>query len=181
MAGKYHLNPDTGNVSPCTATNNCPFGGVSGTENHFLSPGEARAAYESKMKSQELANKIVKPISLNSFNDEGLTDNMVDFRNDLLDIDESIKVYDRYRNKGLNSDSAMPAIPAHLESYLDRQKIYWAWKKCDYKYIRNEYMNAMKEYYMDNVFDDLDVDCMFDDDEIASFAGNSLDNQFISY
>lgn len=181
MAGKFHVNPETGNVSPCTATQSCPFGGQSGNDNHFLSPGEARAAYESMMKSHELVNKKVTPASLQSFNDEGLTDNMVNFRNDLMEINTAIQAYDRYRSHGLNSARSMPDLPAHLEPYLDKKKIYDAWQQVNYNYIRNEYINAMKTYYMDNVFNNLDIDCMFDDDEIAEMAGVEENIHTIDY
>lgn len=43
----FHVNPATGNASRCRATIlPCPFGGDSGTENHYSSIEEARKAYE---------------------------------------------------------------------------------------------------------------------------------------
>lgn len=42
----YHINPETGVVSRCRATVKCPFGGETGSENHFKTPAEARKGYE---------------------------------------------------------------------------------------------------------------------------------------
>lgn len=48
---KYHIN-DNGVTAECgAAKGKCPFGGVSGVENHFNTPKEARTAYEAKMKT----------------------------------------------------------------------------------------------------------------------------------
>lgn len=48
---RFHVNPATGGISRCRAeTQPCPFGGESGTENHFDSIAAAKAGYEDSMK-----------------------------------------------------------------------------------------------------------------------------------
>jgi hypothetical protein len=54
MDTKFHINPGSGTVSRCRASNKCPFGGESGHENHFDTPGEARSGFEKLMKPQVL-------------------------------------------------------------------------------------------------------------------------------
>lgn len=52
---KFHVNPETGSVSRCRAVNGgCPFGGESGTENHFESIQEAKSTFENSMKDSIL-------------------------------------------------------------------------------------------------------------------------------
>lgn len=46
MTMTFHLNPESGVVSRCTAKVKCRFGGESGKENHFASTAEARQGYE---------------------------------------------------------------------------------------------------------------------------------------
>lgn len=49
---KFHVNPATGGISRCRAESQaCPFGGESGSENHFDSIAEAKAGYEHVMKA----------------------------------------------------------------------------------------------------------------------------------
>lgn len=51
---RYHIN-NTGNITKCRATKEkCPFGGDTGTEEHFDTREDARAHYESKMKESSL-------------------------------------------------------------------------------------------------------------------------------
>jgi hypothetical protein len=52
MDTKFHINPGSGTVSRCRASTKCPFGGESGHENHFDTPGEARSGFEKLMKSE---------------------------------------------------------------------------------------------------------------------------------
>lgn len=54
MDTKFHINPGSGTVSRCRASTKCPFGGESGHENHFDTPGEARSGFEKLMKSEVL-------------------------------------------------------------------------------------------------------------------------------
>lgn len=42
---KFHVNPNTGNVAPCTAKAKCPFGDLE--KDHYATPELARAAFES--------------------------------------------------------------------------------------------------------------------------------------
>ena len=56
-AGKYHVNPATGNAGACTATYRCPFGSLD--EDHFATPEEARASYETSQ-----GGSFAKPLAL---------------------------------------------------------------------------------------------------------------------
>lgn len=48
----HHVNTNTGEVSVCKAKKGgCPFGGESGTDNHYSTPEEARAGSEKLMES----------------------------------------------------------------------------------------------------------------------------------
>lgn len=48
---RFHINPATGGISKCRAESQpCPFGGESGSENHFNSIAEAKVGYEQVMK-----------------------------------------------------------------------------------------------------------------------------------
>lgn len=60
MSVKYHINGN-GDASECRATTEggCPFGGDSGTENHFNTLAEARDHYE-KAQSKNFITKISK-------------------------------------------------------------------------------------------------------------------------
>lgn len=47
MAGRFHVNPATGDYGPCHAVQGkCPFGGGSGDDNHYKTMGEAKSASE---------------------------------------------------------------------------------------------------------------------------------------
>lgn len=46
MRDNYHFNRETGEVRKCRAKKKCPFGGETGTENHYNTADEARKAYE---------------------------------------------------------------------------------------------------------------------------------------
>lgn len=48
----YHVNPTSGEVSPCRARKSCPFGDL--VEEHYASPGEARKAYEGRQRGHLL-------------------------------------------------------------------------------------------------------------------------------
>lgn len=51
---KFHINPSTGGISRCRATTQqCPFGGESGRENHFESISEAKTHFEQMMASKQ--------------------------------------------------------------------------------------------------------------------------------
>lgn len=52
MATKYHVNPNTGMVSPCNAKIKCRFGGASGDENHFSRKSEANKFSEKIMEQK---------------------------------------------------------------------------------------------------------------------------------
>lgn len=58
MDTKFHINPGSGTVSRCRASTKCPFGGESGHENHFDTPGEARSGFEKLMKSEVLPKAV---------------------------------------------------------------------------------------------------------------------------
>lgn len=50
---RYHVNPNTGEASPCRArVRPCPHGGDSGTENHYESMEEAQKAGETMLSEQ---------------------------------------------------------------------------------------------------------------------------------
>lgn len=56
MATKFHVNPETGKVGPCSAGKTgegrgCPFGGETGTENHYDTAEQAQAAYDAQQQS----------------------------------------------------------------------------------------------------------------------------------
>lgn len=58
MVIKYHINDD-GDVGKCSATQGgCPFGGASGSEEHFETSLEARQYYESKQSLNNALKKI---------------------------------------------------------------------------------------------------------------------------
>lgn len=47
MAGRFHVNPATGDYGPCHAVQGkCPFGGGSGDDNHYKTMSEAKSASE---------------------------------------------------------------------------------------------------------------------------------------
>lgn len=68
----HHINTNTGEVSRCKAQKGgCPFGGESGSDNHFSTPEEARAGAEKLMaatygtvstpqRKQETANVVTE-------------------------------------------------------------------------------------------------------------------------
>lgn len=56
-ATKFHVNPETGKSGPCRAGTGlrrrpCPFAGASGTENHYETPQEAKAAGEALLANR---------------------------------------------------------------------------------------------------------------------------------
>jgi Mor family transcriptional regulator len=55
---KYHINPETGVVSPCKAKIRCRFGGESGHENHFESESDARVATEALLNLKNPVSSI---------------------------------------------------------------------------------------------------------------------------
>lgn len=57
---KFHVNPDTGNVSACSAKGgNCPYGGETGTENHFDSSMDASSHAEKMLAERHGAVSTV--------------------------------------------------------------------------------------------------------------------------
>lgn len=56
MSIRFHINPETGTVSRCTAQKKCRFGGESGQDNHYNSTAEARKGYEQMMKKDTVPN-----------------------------------------------------------------------------------------------------------------------------
>lgn len=66
MSGKFHLNPETGEVGRCSAKTKCPFGGDSGSENHYNTSEAARADYEKRMNDNTVpsARKASNPRDL---------------------------------------------------------------------------------------------------------------------
>lgn len=57
----YHVNPNTGDTGKCRAKHSCPFGGDSGTENHFDSAADASTHAEKIMAEKH--STFVKPQS----------------------------------------------------------------------------------------------------------------------
>lgn len=58
MSQTYHVNPTSGEASKCRASvKPCPFGGDSGTENHYDSMEEARTAYENSQEQSLISYK----------------------------------------------------------------------------------------------------------------------------
>jgi hypothetical protein len=58
---KFHINPDTGNVNPCSAfTGDCPFGGIN---DHYATAGEARAVFERDQANEQLPRSLKRFIS----------------------------------------------------------------------------------------------------------------------
>lgn len=74
MLEKFHVN-GKGESGLCSAKTKCPFGGVSGQENHFSTPEEARYFYEknNSNKNIETLNKS-QEINLYDEEDKILTD-----------------------------------------------------------------------------------------------------------
>ena len=55
---KFHVNPATGEVGPCTASKkDCPHGG---SDVHASTPEQARAKYERKMTARTIAAGLSK-------------------------------------------------------------------------------------------------------------------------
>lgn len=50
MSIKFHINPESGTVSRCSAQTKCRFGGESGEENHYNSTADARKGFEQMMQ-----------------------------------------------------------------------------------------------------------------------------------
>lgn len=62
---RFHVNPETGDVSPCEANKReCPYGG---SEVHGSTPEKARQKYERKMSSRVLANLSKNPKKTKGF------------------------------------------------------------------------------------------------------------------
>lgn len=51
----FHINPTTGNPSPCSAKHHCPFGDMEA--DHYSTRAEAQAGFESKMTTFDLSGK----------------------------------------------------------------------------------------------------------------------------
>lgn len=86
MSKSFHISP-SGGISKCRATvNPCPYGGESGSENHFDSVSEARRAYEKMMKDQLFAEGQQRAEM-----DEFMTGNSLAARQ-VRDIEEGIRV-----------------------------------------------------------------------------------------
>jgi hypothetical protein len=66
MAGskKFHINPQTGEVGPCRATTNCPFGDLE--SEHYDSKEEARGAYEKTMSNQLVVDESLDAETLST-------------------------------------------------------------------------------------------------------------------
>ena len=56
---KYHIN-ENGEVSPCKAKIRCPFGGATGSENHFATKAEAVRAAEKLLQSKNPTYSVSK-------------------------------------------------------------------------------------------------------------------------
>lgn len=71
MEQRWHVNPHTGTTGRCRVrVKSCPFGGESGTENHYPTEAEAKAAYEASMRR----NEIAPPVRRDSLKDMNAND-----------------------------------------------------------------------------------------------------------
>jgi (p)ppGpp synthase/HD superfamily hydrolase len=114
---KYHVNPSTGNTGTChAATKPCPFGGESGTENHYSSLHEANKAAEEMLTTEYGHNA-------NKGNNNGSTD-----ARELLRKAPQKTVFDVVKtipSKKMDANLLTAAIlsEAHIDSDEDREKI----------------------------------------------------------
>lgn len=112
---KFHVNPETGKVSQCRATGDgCPFGGETGTENHYESAAEAQSAYEKQMEGHALPStqKPTSHISATELNAQAKTS---------ADFKVQMAAAGRGSTRVLNSLASNPrAFPMALKAAFDR-------------------------------------------------------------
>lgn len=166
---RFHLTSE--GVKPCRAfLKSCPYGG----QPHFTNEAEAQAAYEAKneaLAQRVLSKRNTPPLTVsNPFNSEGLTTNMVDFRKDLRSVRTMIESYDKYRARGLSEEKYLPDAPLNLLPYLNNSRTKDMLRQLDYEGVQRVYTEALKTYYMEKVFTEADIDCLFDDEEIKGYA-----------
>lgn len=171
---KFHINEE-GNPGLCTAQFKCPFGSEA---EHYPTEAAARKAYENRSSSFDTNTLFKKRDRLahtnfaaySGFNKEGLTQNMSDFKEALYDIASNINSYRNYRKTGLDEDEYRPNMPNYLKPYLSEASVENAWRREKYDEISSMYTDAIKSYYMENVFDSDDVDVMMSDEEMMYIA-----------
>lgn len=163
----YHLN-DAGDALPCDANIvECRYS----ANGHFPSQTEARIHYESNnnpFKKIRVA-RDKKPDS-SPFGKDGLTENVRVFTQELQQYSDLIANYYKYRMTGLNEDHLIPKTPGKLANLMSREPevMKWAWKRLDFKTVSKLYAEAVKRFYVNNVFNMEDIDCMPEDDEIEN-------------
>lgn len=113
---KYHISP-TGEASKCRATvKSCPFGGDSGTENHYDSMEEARTAYENSQNG-----------------------NMTSIKGNKVTPEENAPHGNKHLNEHIdrNTDSAM----RHFPDGTDRETVRSLLTPSDAQYRESRIMN----------------------------------------
>lgn len=164
---QYHINKK-GMAAICRKTTGvCPF------NEHFESIEEARKAYESVNQSfvpnQFLKKKNHKTQYARDFTgigSNGLTQNVEEFKARLTEFSKHIDQWAEYRKTDLDEDKYRPEIPEALSPYIQKNNYNLSLDKIDTNSLKSQMAEAMKAYYINEVFNSEDIDCFIDDDEI---------------
>lgn len=101
---KFHVNPDSGASGKCNATvKDCPYGGETGTENH----------YATKIEAEQAGNKILRN-KYGSFN--------VHTKSKLIDETESINTLEK---RAKNLRELLSDLPRYDEEYDEIESNYF--------------------------------------------------------
>ena len=159
---KYHINSKDV-PSPCRAVKgNCPFGGDSGSENHYNSIEEAQAAAD-KINRSEFgilpSESTLKPAIRNSISDvdssiekngsHELSYEIDGFENEPLAIDGSISKIDdnTYEFNGVEKTPTMVEEdfdePEEYEEYMEDPEYYE--EEISFKFTRKEFEDELSD------------------------------------
>lgn len=164
MRGQYHITDDNV-IKECEARLRCPFR----ARGHYPTLAQAESVLRDIMghRTVPLAARKVAPTAP-VFNEDGLTDNVQDFKNDLETMAFLMRTYGKYRKTGLNEARMVPVTPAVVAPYVNEQVIARAWRMQDYARLAELFREAYKLHYLRNRFTPEDIDCLLDDDAIEA-------------
>ena len=158
---KYHIN-SKGVPSPCRAVKgNCPFGGDSGSENHYNSAEEAQAAADERNQSEfgmfpadklsPAANTAISAVdsSIAADGSHDLSYEIDGFENEPLAIDGSISKVDdnTYEFNGVEKIPTMVEEdfdePEEYEEYMEDPEYYE--EDISFKFTRKEFEDGLAD------------------------------------